>query len=181
MTMTESIILNIASNGPATTAQSASSQQSSHHLQAIQMAELQAPHISEPALDFDSQPTSSKDLFEMHISFSSTYFNALNKPEYGSFKGFIIKKDNNSEQSKDLDLSYAPTKGPMLAPFGLHGCICATIKDTFDLLGPSRKHMRTISHTIAVEREEIFEIRQKPSYKMNVISLTDPHNEPEEK
>ncbi|KAF9115376.1 hypothetical protein BGX27_007995 [Mortierella sp. AM989] len=73
MTVTESIILNIASNGPSTTTRSSSSHQGTQ-LQEIQMAELQAPQISELSIDFDSRPASSKDLFgdmEPHLKLNN--------------------------------------------------------------------------------------------------------------
>ncbi|KAF8976870.1 hypothetical protein BGZ46_007894 [Entomortierella lignicola] len=62
MTTTESVILNIASNGPVATTYSTSSRKVPHQLQEIQMAELQAPHPTGNPVDFYSHHTS-KDLF----------------------------------------------------------------------------------------------------------------------
>ncbi|KAF9998382.1 hypothetical protein BGZ80_006549 [Entomortierella chlamydospora] len=79
MTVSESIILNIASNGSAVTAPT-STQQSPRRLHEMQMAELQAPHIVESALDFDSQPASSMDLFgdmEPHLKLNKVKKAAL--------------------------------------------------------------------------------------------------------
>ncbi|KAF9398055.1 hypothetical protein BGX21_008223 [Mortierella sp. AD011] len=80
MTVKEPTILNIVSNGSVTTNESTSSQQGPRRLQEIQMEELQAPHINEPALDFDSRPTSSEDLFgdmEPHMRFNKNKKPAL--------------------------------------------------------------------------------------------------------
>ncbi|KAF9361738.1 hypothetical protein BGX26_012459 [Mortierella sp. AD094] len=89
MTVNEPKILGIASNGSVATAQSTSSQQDPQRLKEIQMVELQAPHISEPALDFDSRPTSSMDLFgdmEPHLKFNKTKKAALRSKLAFTFK-----------------------------------------------------------------------------------------------